>query len=151
VAAFLLLTTSASAESSPADDFMALADFAKRYAVAWSSQDPESLAALYSPDGSLTVNDGEPAVGREAIAEKARGFMEDFPDMKVEMVAVQQSGDGARFDWRWTGRNTGPGGTGRYVNITGFEMWTFGPDGLILESKGNYDQDEYQRQVNPPQ
>jgi hypothetical protein len=77
--------------------------------------------------------------------------MEDFPDMKVEMVAVQQSGDGARFDWRWTGRNTGPGGTGRYVNITGFEMWTFGPDGLILESKGNYDQDEYQRQVNPPQ
>lgn len=128
---------------------MALVKFARDYADAWSSQDPQRLASKYSPDGALVVNEGEPSTGREAIAAKAAGFMEAFPDMKVEMVAVQIAGDGARFDWHWTGTNTGPGGTGRPVSIKGFEMWTFGPDGLILESRGSYDEADYQRQVNP--
>lgn len=128
-------------------DFMELGDFAERYAAAWSSQDPELLASFYSPEGSLTVNDGESAIGREAIAEKARGFMEGFPDMVVEMRAVQGGGESARFDWFWRGTNTGPGGTGRPVAITGYEEWTFDENDLILESRGHYDEAEYQRQV----
>ncbi len=128
---------------------MTLVRFAKNYAAAWSSQDPQLLASMYSPGGELVVNGGEPSVGREAIAAKAAGFMEAFPDMEVEMVATQKSGDGARFDWRWTGTNTGPGGTGRPVNLKGFEIWSFGDDGLILKSEGNYDEAEYQRQLNP--
>ena len=131
-------------------DFMAVADFAKRYAAAWSSQDPDLLASFYSTGGTLQVNDGEPAVGRAAIAEKARGFMEAFPDMVVEMRAIQGDGDGATFSWLWTGTNTGPGGTGRPVRITGYEEWTFGPDNLIVESKGHYDEALYRAQVNGP-
>jgi len=147
--ALLLTASPGSAQTNPAKDFTALVDFAKRYAAAWSSQDPQELASMYSPEGSLVVNDGEPAVGHEAIAAKAASFMQAFPDMKVEMVAAQKKGDGARFDWHWTGTNTGPGGTGRPVSIKGFEVWTFGEDGLILQSVGNYDQADYQRQVNP--
>jgi hypothetical protein len=49
--------------------------FANRYAAAWCSQSPESVAAFSVEGGSLRVNDGPPAIGRAAIAEVARGFM----------------------------------------------------------------------------
>jgi hypothetical protein len=62
-----------------------LTKFAQRYAEAWCSQNPESVAAFYAENGSLSVNDGPPAVGRAAIAEVARGFMRDLPDMAVTM------------------------------------------------------------------
>jgi steroid delta-isomerase-like uncharacterized protein len=124
-----------------------LTDFATRYAAAWSSQDPDQLASFYAEHGSLRVNAGEPAVGREAIAAKARGFMEAFPDMVVRLDKIS-GGDGqATFHWIWTGTNTGPGGTGNAVNMTGYEEWTFSSDGLIVESKGNYDAAEYERQL----
>lgn len=49
-------------------DRMDLTEFAARYTAAWCSQDPASVAAFFSPGGSLRVNDGPPALGREAIA-----------------------------------------------------------------------------------
>jgi uncharacterized protein (TIGR02246 family) len=62
-----------------------LKEFAQRYAKAWCSQNPESVAAFFAENGSLSVNDGPPAVGRAAIAEVARGFMRDLPDLVVTM------------------------------------------------------------------
>lgn len=125
-----------------------LTDFATRYAAAWSSWNPASLAAFYRDTGSLSVNGGPPAVGRAAIASKAHGFMTAFPDMVVQLKAVEQDARGATFHWIWTGTNTGPGGTGRAVRIEGYEVWTFGADGLIAESKGHYDEADYARQVS---
>jgi hypothetical protein len=37
--------------------------FAARYTAAWCSQDAGSVAAFYSPNGSLTINHGAPATG----------------------------------------------------------------------------------------
>ena len=124
-----------------------LTDFATRYAAAWSSRQPASLAAFYSEHGSLTVNAGAPSVGRAAIAATAQGFMTAFPDMVVKMDAVSGDGSHAIFRWIWTGTNTGPGGTGQAVRIKGHEEWTIDADGLIAESKGHYDEAEYQRQL----
>ena len=125
----------------------ALTNFATRYAAAWSSQNPVSLASFYDENGSLTVNGAAPSVGRTAISETARGFMTAFPDMVVKMDRSSQDGSHAIFRWIWTGTNTGPGGTGKSVRITGHEEWTIGADGLIVESKGHYDEAEYQRQL----
>ncbi len=122
-------------------------DLATRYAAAWSGQDPGALAAFYAEDGVLQVNDGEPAVGRAAIAEKARGFMEAFPDMVVALDAIEADGDRAVFRWRWTGTHTGPGGTGRAVDLRGYEEWTIDADGRIARSLGHYDEAEYRRQI----
>src|SRR2546426_6131119 len=108
-----------------------LTKFAKRYAEAWCSQNPESVAAFYAENGSLSVNDGPPAVGRAAIAEVARGFMHDLPDMVVTMDDVTRDSDGTKFHWTLTGTNTGPGGTGKTVRISGYELWKRGGDGLI--------------------
>ena len=121
--------------------------FATRYTEAWCSQDPASVAALYAENGSLKINDGEPSVGRDAITEAARGFMTAFPDMVVEMNDLRIEGDQAFYHWTLTGTNTGPGGTGNAVNISGYEQWTIGPDGLIAASLGHFDEAEYQRQL----
>jgi uncharacterized protein (TIGR02246 family) len=125
----------------------ALTDFGTRYAAAWSSQNPASLASFYNEQGSLVVNGGAPSVGRSAITETARGFMTAFPDMVVKMDQVTRDGGHVIFRWTWTGTNTGPGGTGKPVRINGYEEWTIGADGLIGESKGHYDEAEYQRQL----
>ncbi len=124
-----------------------LDEFAKRYARAWRSQDPESVAAFYAMDGPLSVNDGPPALGRQAIAEVARGFMTAFPDMNVTMDDLVREPQGTAFHWTLTGTNTGPGGTGKRVRISGYELWQLDTDGLIAESKGHFDSAEYERQL----
>lgn len=124
-----------------------LTDFGTRYAAAWSSQDPATFASFYAEDGRLIVNDGTPSVGRAAITETARSYMTAFPDMVVRMDSLVERDSTVRFYWRWTGTNTGPGGNGRSVDLTGYEEWTMDSSGLIDISDGHFDQDEYQRQM----
>ena len=128
-------------------DAARLRDFATKYTAAWCSQDPASVASFFAQDGSLTINQGEPSVGRTAITAAARGFMTAFPDMVVQMDSLGLDGGGINYHWTLTGTNTGPGGTGRRVRISGYEEWTIGPDGLIARSLGHFDEAEYQRQL----
>ena len=131
-----------------------LTDFGTRYAAAWSSQNPAQLASFYAESGSLLVNGGPPSTGRTAIAAKAQSFMIAFPDMVVQLERMARHGDRPVFCWVWTGTNTGPGGTGKFVRITGYEEWTFNANGLIAKSDGHYDEAEYERQLRvgaPPQ
>ena len=58
-----------------------LRDFALRYTAAWCSRDAASVAAFFSPDSSLSINDGAPAAGRRAIAEAFQEYMMAFPDL----------------------------------------------------------------------
>ncbi len=124
-----------------------LREFAKRYTAAWCSQDPTSVAEFFSPNGSLTVNAGTPAIGRIAIADVARSFMAAFPDLKVVMDDLILKGDKVEYHWTLIGTHRGRGGTGNRVRISGFEVWQIGPDQLIARSHGYFDNDEYQRQL----
>ena len=124
-----------------------LHDFARRYTEAWCSQDPASVAANYAPEGSLTINGGTPSVGRAAITEAAQSFMTTFPDMRLLMDDLVVREDGSEYHWTLIGTNSGPGGTGNRVRVSGFEEWTIGDDGLIAESQGHFDEAEYDRQL----
>jgi uncharacterized protein (TIGR02246 family) len=125
----------------------ALRDFAERYTAAWCSRDPLAVAAFFAQNGSLTINDGAPAQGREAIAEAAQSFMTAFPDLKVAMDDLIALDGKAIYKWTLTGTNAGPGGSGNPVRISGFEDWRIGDDGLIALSQGRFDAAEYQRQI----
>lgn len=122
-------------------------EFAQAYASAWCSQEPGSVASFFAEDGSLSINGGPPSVGRDAIAEDARGFMTAFPDMAVSFDSLVVTDNGSEFHWTLTGTNTGPGGTGKRVRFSGYELWRIGPDGLIARSEGHFDADEYQHQL----
>jgi predicted ester cyclase len=73
--------------------------------------------------------------------------MTAFPDMTVVMDDLSETGNEAVYRWTLVGTNTGPGGTGKRVRFSGFEEWKISPDGLIAESRGHFDQDEYERQL----
>jgi uncharacterized protein (TIGR02246 family) len=119
-------------------DLARLKAFATNYTAAWCSQDAASVAASFAEGGSLKINDGAPSVGRAAITTAAQGFMTTFPDMVVTMDGVSLEGDHVIYRWTLTGTNTGPGGTGKAVRISGYEQWTIGVDGLIAESRGHF-------------
>ena len=131
------------------NDLAEITAFAKRYAEAWCSQNPGSVAAFFAERGSISINNGPPAVGHVAIAKEAQAFMTTFPDMVVMMDDVVREPRGTLFHWTLTGTNTGPGGTGKRLRISGYELWKFDPDGLIAKSKGHFDSAEYERQLKP--
>lgn len=128
-------------------DATRLRQFAVKYTAAWCSQNAASVAAHFAEGGSLRINDGIPSVGRTAISRAAQDFMTAFPDMVVTMDSLRVDGNHAVYRWTLTGRNTGPGGTGRSVRISGYEEWAIGEDDLIAESKGHFDNAEYERQL----
>jgi uncharacterized protein (TIGR02246 family) len=128
-------------------DAETLTEFATRYTAAWCSHDAARVASFFAEGGSLTINDGRPSVGRAAIARAAQDFMTAFPDMVVRMDGVGMDADRATYRWTLIGTNTGPGGGGKAVRISGREESRFGEDGLIAESRGRFDEAEYQRQL----
>ena len=93
----------------------ALNGFAVRYTAAWCSQNAASVAAHFAERGSLTINGGEPAIGRAAIAAAAQEFMTAFPDMVVKMDRLEVDGSHIEYHWTLTGtkyrarRNRSPG------------------------------------------
>lgn len=125
-----------------------LQSFAQRYTAAWCSHNAASVAAFFAPDSSLTINGGTPSVGRAAITAAAQSFMTDFPDLRVTMNSVSVEGELSIYRWTLDGHNTGPGGNGAHVRISGFEEWRIGDDGLIARSLGHFDTADYQRQIS---
>src|SRR5262249_6422230 len=111
-------------------DAVKLREFATRYTAAWCTQNAASVASFHAPNGSLTINEGRPSIGRAEITAAAQGFMTTFPDLIVRMDDLIVDGERAVYRWTATGTNTGPGGTGNAVHFSGYEEWTIGADGL---------------------
>jgi hypothetical protein len=124
-----------------------LREFAARYTAAWCGQDARSVSAFFAPGGSLSVNGGAPALGRDDIAALAQSFMTAFPDLHVTMDQLLEKDGGAEYHWTLSGTSIGPGGTGKRVRISGFERWWIGADGLIAVSQGQFDEVDYRRQL----
>jgi nuclear transport factor 2 (NTF2) superfamily protein len=118
-----------------------VAQLARSYTEAWCSRDSARVAAHYVPGGTIAVNGGDAA----AIAEVAEGFIAAFPDIEVFMDDLVLREDGV-VEYRWTFTGTSAE-TGQSVRVPGFEEWTIAADGLIAESRGHYDQAEYDRQL----
>ena len=113
-------------------------DFARSYTEAWCSHDPARVAGHFVPGGTIAINGGGPT----EITEVARSFISTFPDIEVLMDDVVFKDEAVEYHWTFTGTSEG-----KAVRISGFEEWTFGDDGLVAQSKGHYDQDEYDRQL----
>ena len=123
------------------NDLAELERLANRYAKAWCSQKPEKVVAFYAENALITMNDGAPT----PIAEIARNFMRDFPDMIVTFDKLEPRKDRIEFHWTLAGTHAG---TGNHVRISGYELGKIDNDGLIGESKGHhFDAAEYERQL----
>src|SRR6267154_4046859 len=124
-----------------AEDRQRIEELARSYTEAWCSRDPARVAAHYVPGGTIAINGGEAA----GIDEVARAFIVAFPDIEVFMDNLVLRDDSVvEYHWTFTGTSAE---TGRSVRLPGFEEWTIAADGLIAESLGHYDEDEYDRQL----
>ena len=117
-----------------------LTELAKRYAQAWCSRNPDAVVGFYAKNASISVNDG----ALTPIADVARSFMRDFPDMLVTFDKLEPRDDRIAFHWTLTGTHAG---SGNKVRISGYELWKIDNDGLIAESKGHFDAADYERQL----
>ncbi len=129
----------------PVTENTAYETFARDYAAAWNSHLPERVAGFYAPDGTITINHGEPYRGTAGLVDMASGFMAEFPDIEVTMNGIEEKDGHVVFHWVFTGTHSE---TGHAVRIVGSETWRIGQDGLIAESIGRYDAEEYERQVS---
>lgn len=128
-------------------EYEKMVNFGKEYTAAWNSKNPKKMASFYAENGSLTINNGTPSVGRDQLAAASKSYMEAFPDMVLIMDSLVADGETFRYHWRFTGTNTGPEGTGNKVDFIGFEQWTLNKEGQIQKSIGTYDADDYNRQL----
>jgi nuclear transport factor 2 (NTF2) superfamily protein len=115
-------------------------EHARSYTEAWCSRDPARVASHFVPGGTIAINGREPT----EITEVARAFIEAFPDINVYMDDVVFKDETVEYHWTFTGTSSE---TGNSVRVSGFEKWTLGDEGLVVESQGNYDQAEYDRQL----
>ncbi len=122
-----------------------LNNLARDYAIAWSSGNPDEVARFYAPDGQITINRGEPIVGRAAVAEMARGFYADFPDLEVRCDMMRWAGSHAIFVWTLEGHHAQ---TGNHVIARGWEEWELTEDHKVKTSLRWFDADDYQRQID---
>lgn len=122
-----------------------LNNLARDYAIAWSSGDPDAVAGFFASNGQITINRGDPIEGRAAIADMARGFYADFPDLEVRCDMMRWAGTHAIFVWTLEGHHSE---TGNHVVTRGWEEWELTPDYLVQSSSRWFDADDHQRQID---
>lgn len=121
--------------------------FGTEYAEAWSSSDPARVVSMFAPDGSIAINGGPPAAGVDGIANVAQSYMSAFPDLQVTCERMERVGNQWKWFWRMRGAFSGAGGTGKRIDIRGWEVLTLTLDGRINHAEGHFNQAEYDRQL----
>jgi steroid delta-isomerase-like uncharacterized protein len=121
-----------------------------RYADAWNARDPRACAECFAEGGVrewqvvLSPLRATPSFeGRDAIAQGIGDFMAAVPDIRVEVVSLAGSEDGAFWlEWVVTGTHQGDWGPwearGERVQFPGVSRYTMA-DGLIGRERMYWD------------
>ena len=100
---------------------MSPTDIAREYTGAWNSRNFERMRDLMHSDYTYTGGDGQEQRGPEAGEAIARMFATAFPDGRMDVVNIKESGDTVivEFIGRGTHRGDlmGMAPTGKQVNI----------------------------------
>ena len=125
----------------------AIRKMATAYTEAWCSRSAEAVASFFEENATSIINAEMPTIGRAAIADAMGAFFNDLPDLVLRMDDLRSGGNQAVFLWTLEGTNSGPGGTGNFVRIAGWQNWRLSGDLLIVEANGGFDAEEYERQI----
>ena len=124
-----------------ADDLAKLAD---GYTGAWNTGSADAVAGFYAEDGQITINRGDPWLGRTGVRDMAAGFFADVPDLVLSCDGIRAAGTHVVYLWTFTGHDAG---TNNPLEIHGWEEWTLDDNGKVQSSLGWYDAEDYARQV----
>jgi hypothetical protein len=102
------------------------------------------VASFFTPDGSITINRGEPSKGTAALEEMAAGFYAAVPDITVYCDDVRAAGDHVLLLWTFDGHHAE---TNAFLTVAGWEEWDLTADLKIKTSLGWFDAEDYARQI----
>ena len=114
------------------------------YTAAWNSGSADAVASFYAEEGRIVINRGAPWEGRAGIAEMARGFLRDVPDLSLTCDMVRLAGAHAIYVWTFTGHDAE---SGNPLTIHGWEEWELDDDLKVKQSLGWFDAEDYARQA----
>jgi steroid delta-isomerase-like uncharacterized protein len=111
----------------------------------WNAHDAPGLARFYA-DGA-TVRDAafpdNPAIGQDAIVERARMVLGGFSDAKLEIISISVDGNRVCSEWRFTGTHDGVflgvPASGHSDDNLGATVTEVDQDGKILSETIYYD------------
>ena len=119
-------------------------ELAEAHCEAWTALSAATVAERYADSTSFAINGDEPMTTRTEIAEMARGFMADFPDLVLTCDAVLVADHHMVYAWTFEGHHAD---TGYQVRFSGWEEWDLDDDLKVTKSLGWYDAEAYNRQV----
>jgi uncharacterized protein (TIGR02246 family) len=125
-------------------DPSAFEKMAAAYTAAWNSGDPEAVASFYAETGCIIINRGDPWEGRSRVADMARGFLADVPDLSLTCDMIRKAGSHAIYVWTFTGHDAG---SGNPLTIHGWEEWELNEEMKVSQSFGWFDSEDYARQA----
>ena len=118
-------------------------EIADSYLAAWNAHDPEAVASFFAPNGRIYVN-GSVSAGRIEIAAMARSFLDAIPDMSIRSDLTRSTGTHLILPWTFSGTSST---NGNRVTVSGWEYWQLNDRGLVVESRGHFDEADYQKQM----
>ena len=105
VTIILIILTMITGCKSEKSEYEKMVEYGQKYTAAWNSTQPGKMASFYAENGTLIVNNGQPAVGRKQLAETAKSYMEAFPDMELIMDSLTVEEETYRYYWTFIGSN----------------------------------------------
>jgi len=117
---------------------------AAAYTAAWNSGSADAVAGFYATDGGIVINNGTPWQERAGVADMAKGFFADVPDLTLTCDGLRVAGDHVAYLWTFTGHHAQ---TRNPLTISGWEEWDMDADGKVKASRGWFDSADYARQV----
>lgn len=116
------------------------------FAEAWSSGDPDQVAAIYAEDALFeeVILGGAVTTNRDDLRAYVGAVFAGFPDFTATPVAAYQMGDVVVVEWVLTGTYQGtfgtlPPGTGQPVEVRLASVLEVGSDGLITRDSEYWD------------
>lgn len=118
----------------------------QEFVEGWNAQDPDAIAAQFTPDGvrhQFPLPEARLA-GRDAITQGVGAIIQAVPDAALE-VRSQSIGEDGRItvEWTFTGthENDFPGmpASGASFVLPGISVYTLDGDGQIVEERAYWD------------
>jgi len=115
--------------------------------AAWNAHDADRVTSLYTDDVIYEdVAFGLIARGHAEMRKMAADFFTSVPDLKLEVVSNQSSGNRGSVEWVFSGTDAGLYKTGKKFSVRGVSVYEL-RDGKFSSNRDYYDAASIMREV----
>lgn len=156
---FIILLSGCGTPEKGQTDVSAQQEVIKRYVYAgWNAEDMSSLDQILSNEYTRYLNGIQIVKGRQELKAYILNYQGAFPDLKVTLDRMVESGSQVVATWKFEGTNTGEYGeyppTGKKTSVKGISLFSLDDEGKIDREDTYYNELYLLQQLgyslNPP-